>query len=133
MKPPNQSSAFFLAYERCLEQRPLPDGKKTMLMIPAVVCLAFSIELGLKALAETEGTNLYGHELAKLFQGLPRGLRDALWQRTGLSRQDFDDALAQATDTFVEWRYVHERENPHANLDFLSVLGRAIQEKLSRQ
>lgn len=48
----NSSKAFYIAYQRCMEQRPLSNGQIQFLVVPAIVCAAFSIELGFKALGK---------------------------------------------------------------------------------
>jgi hypothetical protein len=113
-----------------MEMRPLSADQVQMLIVPGVVCLAFSIELGLKALAEAEGAKSWGHRFAELFNRLSPGLQQSLVGDTGLSRSAFSAELATATDTFVEWRYVHEQSRPRANLQFLQAFARAIQKAL---
>jgi hypothetical protein len=131
-RPPNQSRAFFLAFERCMERRRLPGGTFQMLVVPATVCLAFSIELGLKSLAVAEGASPWGHALAKLFGTLTPTAQEMLVKDVGLTRAQFDAALAAASNTFEDWRYVHEPQptNPHAEIAFLEALGRAVQKAL---
>lgn len=48
--PKKTADSFWLAAARNLEQRRLNPTQFQMLLIPGVVCLAFSIELGLKAI-----------------------------------------------------------------------------------
>jgi hypothetical protein len=129
-KAPNQARAFFIAYERCMERRPLRGGDYQMPFVPAVVCLAFSIELGLKALGEREGSILRGHQLDELFAKLSVGLQESLRKETGFPPGDFNGALSSASKTFVEWRYVHEQATPDVNVPFLVSLGRAVQNAL---
>jgi hypothetical protein len=129
-RAPYQSRAFFLAFQRCMEQRPLPGGQFQMPIVPAIVCIAFSIELGLKALALGEGRNLRGHKLADLFNQLAPARQANLVAAAGYIRGDFDSALLEATDVFVDWRYVHEQESSEANLGFLQALAGAVQKAL---
>jgi hypothetical protein len=125
-----QSRAFFRGYERCMEQRLLPGGKLEMPIVPAVVCLVFSIELGLRALAKDEGSEPWGHRLADLFDLLSPELRLRLAGGTGLSWVEFEADLKTATDTFVDWRYVHDKTSSQANLEFLRKFAAAIQTAL---
>ena len=79
----HQSAAFYLAFQRCMEQRPLPGGQIQFLGVPGVVCIAFSIELGFKTLILKSGGTPRGHNLNDLFSCLPRNssLRDTSLQR----------------------------------------------------
>lgn len=129
-KPPYQSRAFFVAAQRCMEQRSLSGGQLEMPIVPAIVCIAFSIELGLKALAQVEGRSLRGHKLADLFNQLSPTQQAKLVAAAGYTRGVFDSALLEATDVFVDWRYVHEQESPEANLGFLQAFAGAVQKAL---
>jgi len=66
-----QASNFLKAALRCGEQRKIDKNQIEWLMIPENVCLAFSIELNLKALIYHEGHNPPEiHNLEKLFKQL---------------------------------------------------------------
>ena len=47
----DQSYVFYLAAQRCNEFLRLPSGYLQFLFVPSLVCYAFSVEVGLKALA----------------------------------------------------------------------------------
>src|SRR2546425_8469744 len=47
----SHSQVFHLAAKRCNEFERLPSGRLRFLFVPTLVCYAFSIEIGLKALA----------------------------------------------------------------------------------
>ena len=101
-----------------------------MPLVPAIVCIAFSIELGLKELARIEGKNLRGHKLADLFNKLSSDRQARLVAAAGYTRGVFDLALREATDVFVDWRYVYEEEHSEANLGFLQAFAGAVQKGL---
>src|SRR5438477_11303440 len=107
----NQSHAFHLAFERSMEQRQGPGaGQFQMLVVPAIVSLAFSIELGLKALCLDQGGAAHGHQLDKLFSQLAAQTRSTLINDVGLDQNAFDAALAKAAHAFVDWRYIYESQ-----------------------
>ncbi len=114
----NSSKAFYLAFLRCLEQRSLPDGQVQFLAIPAIVCAAFSIELGLKFLVLQSGNEASGHKLKVLFDKLELPAQQLIVTKVGLPRQEFDANLETASNTFVEWRYVYEQDSANATLSF---------------
>ncbi|GAA7755319.1 hypothetical protein RN01_11820 [Cupriavidus sp. SHE] len=86
---------------------------------PFVVNIAFSIELYLKTLAEAHGVTPWGHDLMKLYEGLPGAALAALSKVTPHAAQseglaetsDVGDVLANLRTAFVDWRYVYEKES----------------------
>ena len=128
----NSSKAFYLAYQRCMEQRPLPNGQIQFLVVPAIVCAAFSIELGFKALALRSGGSVSGHNLKELFSALETPTQQQIVSTVGVAEGEFNSSLAEASNAFVEWRYIHERESANVNNEFLSKLSKATQDALSK-
>jgi hypothetical protein len=123
----NLSRAFGLASLRCEEQRPLPDGRFEMLAVPAVVCLAFAVEVGVKAMLLKIGASAKGHSLSDLVGKLPMPARQTLVQATGLDEATFASRLSLVGNAFVEWRYIYESEKAQVDLAFLRTLNQAIQ------
>ena len=82
----NTARAFCLAADRCSEARPLAQNQFESLAVPAVVCHAFAIELGLKALILQTGAMAHGHDLAALFSQVPRDVRHQVFAALGLSQ-----------------------------------------------
>ncbi|MDT4844591.1 hypothetical protein FQZ97_785570 [compost metagenome] len=86
---------------------------------PFVVNMAFAIELYLKTLAEAHGSSLHGHDLRKLYDGLPQEAKSALdsaapesLKISGLQEvPSIAEVLTELRSTFVDWRYLYEREN----------------------
>jgi hypothetical protein len=66
----NTANSFFLAADRAFEPRPLNAHQVEVLIVPAVVCQAFAIELYLKAILVIEGQEGRGHDLNTLFSQL---------------------------------------------------------------
>ena len=83
----NLSSSFGLAAERCLEARPQVGGTFQMLVVPAVVCAAFSSELGLKTLLLMNGREGWGHDLRGLFLKLDATDQAAVVRAAGVERR----------------------------------------------
>ena len=113
-----------------MEQRTLPDGKIQWPVAPAIVCAAFSIEVGLKTLILREGGSPHGHEVATLFGKVSLPAQNAIRRRTALPDADFDRSLDAANKAFAEWRYVYESQSASSDIEFLGKLGRAIQDEL---
>ena len=126
------SRSFGLAFRRCEEQRPLASGHGEMPMVPAIVCAAFSVELGLKALALKEGHEPWGHELATLFGDVSARARASIVARVGVPHNRFDQCLKAASRAFDRWRYVYERDAATVDLAFLRSLQKAVEEELSK-
>ena len=127
----NSSRSFHLAFQRALEQRQTGPGQVEVLMVPAVVCAAFAIELGVKAIALAKGAQPRGHELDKLFGTLDAAEQNGIKALVGLSDTDFQKELKAAAGAFVEWRYIYEATGTvSANLAFLQSLSSAVQSRL---
>ncbi len=85
---------------------------------PFVVNITFAIELFLKTIAALEERKVRGHQLDALFRSLPVSVQGTLEHRfpTALRHYGFQEekslseALADAGNAFVEWRYTHERD-----------------------
>lgn len=121
------ASAFLEAYRRCdpLRDRSAPEH---FMAFPAVVCAAFSAEVGIKELLAREGAPSNGHNLLLLFNKLKQPTRDSIIQRTGFPPDVFRANLSLAKDAFVEWRYVYEGGGEKlVNLNFMGALAGAIE------
>jgi len=129
----SSSRAFQLASERCKEQRLLESGQVVFLAVPAIVCEAFAIELGLKALImrRSGSAKVKGHNLAELFGKLIASERMSLINTVGLAEVDFRKKLVAVSTAFEEWRYVYEASTQKAvNTQFLGSLSVAVQAML---
>lgn len=123
----NQCRAFLIAARRSLEQRPLGPGQVEWLATPAVVCLAFSIELGFKSLILRHGQAVKTHELDKLFGRLGPDVQARIVLGMNMERPAFDQLLREHSKAFQDWRYLYERAcNAHVRLDFLHTLASVV-------
>ena len=128
----NSSRGFYLAFQRCMEERLLPSNKVEVLLVPAVVCAAFSIELGFKTLLLRAGRSACGHNLQDLFNKLEPATQNAIVGAVGIERQEFDASLKAVCDAFVGWRYLYERAVMNIELAFVSKLATATQDTIVR-
>ncbi|WP_141215638.1 HEPN domain-containing protein [Hahella sp. CCB-MM4] len=124
----NSSRSFHLAFLRAMEPRSASQDKIEMLVVPGIVCAAFSIELGVKALLMEGKKEARGHELYELFSRLAPAEQAELIEMVGATNDDFVRELKSVANAFVKWRYVYEAgESVSANLDFLRQLSEAVQ------
>ncbi len=127
----DQSRVFFRAAQRCNEFRPLPSDHLQFLFVPSLVCYAFSIEVGLKALSVFEGGKATrGHDLKKLFRALSPKLQAQIVRDTGYPKF-FDSDLDLVHDVFDVWRYVYENHPVDTDLGFLQRFAAAVQKALT--
>ena len=127
----NSSKSFHKAFHRAMEPRPTGPNQFEMLAVPGVVCAAFAIELGLKALVLQKGVQAKGHDLEKLFSKLEPAQQTALIKAVGIAESDFNKELKATANAFIDWRYIYEAPGSvSANLDFLRRLSEAIQNHL---
>ena len=118
----NSANAFLLAAERAREQRPLGSGQLQMLLVPAVVCTAFAVELYFKGIIALENKNARGHELSKLFDRLSKESQTILIATLQLDRPNFEQKLKAISCLFVEWRYIFEQRSANVDFSFLEKL-----------
>jgi hypothetical protein len=103
------SKSFLDAYALCVQGADdVSNGKPAF--IPAVVCAAFSSEVGLKAILLGEGKPATGHNLCPLFERLSSESQAAIIRNIGYERERFEADLLAANDAFTKWRYVYEEE-----------------------
>jgi HEPN domain-containing protein len=94
-----------------------------------VVTSAFSVELYLKCLLLlTTGKVPKLHKLAELHDALlpeTKDLANAKYHAIAPHSGQLRDALAEHNDTFVEWRYLFERQDKPFTLNYRSLLDAA--------
>ena len=112
----SNASAFKKSAERSLEQRPSPNEQIESFIVPAVVNLAFSIELYLKFLLAKKGKTRKTHALLDLFNSLDSTIQQEIIDLADYDKDEFELLLSKHTEAFVEWRYIHER-NVSINVD----------------
>ena len=128
-----QSRAFLLAAQRCNEIRPLPSGQHQFLLVPSLINYAFSIEVGLKALAIHEsGKAGWGHDLRELVDTLSSALRMQIVSNTEslYPGSRFDSDIQLVRDVFEVWRYIYEKGPTDTDLGFLQRFAHAVQKAL---
>ena len=95
---------------------------------PAIVCAAFSAEVGLKTMLERLGIPAKGHDLRALLLKLPGEQQHAIFKATGMSMEDFAGQLAHSRNAFVDWRYIYENDNENfISIKFLGVFASAVE------
>jgi len=131
----DQAREFLLAARRCNEFRPPPSGHQQFLFVPSLICYAFSVELGLKALALFEGkAPRWGHDLKDLLSDLSPGVQARIVAETrtqGERPTFFDQQLEIVRDVFDVWRYIYEKGHTvDTDLGFLQRLAAALEKVL---
>jgi hypothetical protein len=120
-----QAQGFLEAYRRCDPELEVYDG--SLIATPALVCAAFSVEVGLKLLLSRCGRTAKGHDLFKLYRMLPRHLQFQIRHGTGYARKEFVRELLIARNAFTEWRYVYEaNDGLMVGVVFLGKLAEAV-------
>ncbi len=124
----HSSRSFHLASQRALEQRQIAPEQIEVLMVPGLVCEAFAVELGIKALVLAKGKSLKCHDLEKLFDALDDAEQTAIEAFVGISGSEFREQLQLVAFAFQDWRYIYEKqEEVSINFDFLQQLSYAVQ------
>lgn len=90
--------------------RALIEEKSIELTVPYIVNGCFCIELLLKALLIKHTGKQSGHKLKNLYQLLPYKVKSSLNDRFfSVKFKPLENALLDLNNTFVEWRYMHEK------------------------
>lgn len=124
----NTAHSFFLAAQRCAEQRYISEKSIQFLVVPAVVNAAFSCELSIKAILNQceipipRGND--GHKIDSLFVCLPNELQTKV--QAEINSAAFHSDLHTISDVFVEWRYLFERSSASISLEFLMALAQTL-------
>lgn len=121
------SSSFLEAFRRCDPAVETKDSKHFM-AFPAIVCAAFSAEVGLKTLLDRLGIAAKGHDLRALLLKLPSELQYAIFEATGMSIEEFAGQLAHSRNAFVDWRYIYEKNGENfISIKFLGAFASAVE------
>ena len=121
------SRSFLEAHVRCAEERWGGSLQSKAELVPAIVCIAFSIEIGLKAILNAEGKRVSGHNFQPLFDSISEECRTLIVRNTGYESTRFHSELTDASNAFVEWRYIYEsNQDKSASVQFLMLFAHAI-------
>ena len=117
------SKSFHRGFELCYGNGLPANNGVSNAIVPAVVCLAFSIELGFKAILLGCKKPSDGHKFVELFGKLPSELRAEIERLVGGEDGGFLGSLELVSNAFVEWRYIFEEPGYHSiYIEFLSKL-----------
>ncbi len=121
------SRTFHRGYELCTGNGLPAENGEPNAIIPGIVCLAFSIELGLKSILFAVNKPSTGHRLDRLFEELPEPEQQAVLFESCAEPSSFRENLALVANAFVEWRYIYERRGFQSiSEQFLLMLWRAV-------
>lgn len=124
--PRKAANMFWMAAARNKEQRQISATQMEMLLVPSVVCAAFAIELGIKAMLLPTGKTIKKHDLRKLFDALPESIQQEIISSCHKPLNEFNASLDSMANTFDEWRYVFELQSATVDLEFLELFGSAV-------
>ena len=122
------------AYEVLMAAK-LYEKRQMNLSSPALVCLAFSIELHIKLLLRTYDLNVRGHNIEKLIRKLPQNEIACISTHPDFhptqQREMFFENIATASNLFVKTRYYFENMGTlHFNTGFCLTLARIIRKRI---
>lgn len=109
----SMSREFYRGHELCFGNgMPAKNGKLNAL-IPAIICLSFSIELAIKANLYPAEQSMRVHGLNELFNNLSKEDQELVIKELSINRKDFEKKLLEVSNVFVQWRYLHEHPGVH--------------------
>lgn len=102
---------------------------------PAIVCLAFSVELHIKLLLKTHGMTVRGHDIGKLLLKLPKDEISWISNHADfhptMQGKGFFANIATASDLFTRTRYYYEDVSTHiSNTGFCITLAKVIRKRI---
>lgn len=102
---------------------------------PALVCLAFSIELHIKLLLKTYDKTVRGHHIGKLIKQLPKEEKSYLSNHPDFHPTQQGDGFFEnidgASDLFIKTRYYFEKADTfHFNTGFCITLAKVIRKRI---
>lgn len=123
------ASSFLEANRLCMNSHSEGGNERKLMVIPALVCAAFSAEVGLKAaIAAQEQPVKNKHDLWILFQDLSAQSQADVIRTMDMSREIFEAKLKSCRNTFEQWRYIYEDEGEQSvSLSFLALFAIAIE------
>lgn len=112
-----QAIAFFEAGSRCNADIQVTPNITRSLVVPAVVCYAFALELYVKLLLRIcEKDPRKHHRVLDHYGELPADVKVRLIKfyndMFSRSEKDFENHLTEISNAFEDWRYTFERIGP---------------------
>ena len=131
MKVGNEALAFYEVgareYLTCIEHIASDPENYFYRLIPAIVNLAFSIELSFKTFINEVDAKKCRHDLQKLLESVGNPIKDLLVEAVVAKMKQYDPAFNEESfwvyldrnkEAFEDWRYYYQRGNI-ANITFL--------------
>lgn len=130
----NNSKGFIISAERSANRIRNEDGTIESPLIPAIVNLAFSIEISLKGIIFIDKNDFVsGHGIEILFQKLNINHKESIYfslMKTGKfhSKEEIEVYIKSINNSFVDWRYIHEKiiNNEILTMDYAKLHALAI-------
>ena len=121
------SKDFHRGFELCYGNGLRASNGVRNATVPAVVCLALSVELGFKAILAGLNKPSEGHKFVELFSKLSSDIKADIQHLVVGDENEFSSRLESVSNAFVEWRYIFEENGCHSiDLDFLVKLHSAV-------
>jgi hypothetical protein len=119
---------------RCNQSLPGDSYDARKLLVPAVVCHAFSLEVYLKFLLKiSRNIESKEHDLKTIYKMLDESIRNEIETKVGYERSIFENNIDLFKKAFIEWRYFYEEGNAKVvNLEFVRKMGEVIEEIVQR-
>jgi hypothetical protein len=119
---------------RCNQSLPGDSYDARKLIVPAVVCHAFSLEVYLKFLLKISmNIESREHDLKTLYMMLDESTRNEIETKVGYEKNIFENNIDLFKKAFIEWRYFYEEGNAKVvNLEFVRKMVEAIEEIVQR-
>lgn len=115
---------------------PMPFTEHVMdLSTPALVCLAFSIELHVKLLLHTYDITVWGHDIGKLVKELPEDeiahISNHPYFHPTQQGEGFFENIDKASNLFIRTRYYYEKmDTLISNTGFCITLAKVIRKRI---
>lgn len=121
------SKEFHRGFELCYGNGLTANNDVRNAIVSGIVCLAFSIELGFKAILVGRDSSSDGHNYTQLFAKLPDEIKTEIERLTVGDDSSFENQLETVSNAFIERRYIFEKPGNHKiDIEFLIKLHAAV-------
>lgn len=130
-KAKNACSAYYLAAERCFEERKISKTEMQMLLFPGIHNMMISIHSGLLAILGDTTEQSEKTEIDVLFSRTSAQFQKMVLEKMRMDSTAFSVALAQVTQIFSNWQYPYaEVLTSFPDVPFFKRLGLIVYEQV---
>lgn len=99
-------------------------------LIIALLCAAFSTEIGMKAILQSQRKTAEGHDLGAIYRQLPQAVQSSILERGGFSDIELRHRLENLNTSCTALESMYESHGIETAVNFLQKLASAVHTEL---